>query len=997
VKFAAALTAALFCVCPVLTQAGGYAYYNVKDYGAAGDGEADDTAAIQAAVDAAYNGYGKSGTVYLPRGVYVITDTITLYNCISLLGDGYDDRPGGSAIKAGGSLSAMIRTAELNGHHLNIENLTFDGGKDSGCTIGWALDLQDFLGSRVAGIKIHNISGGGIYSRWTENYAGSWVNWFINSEIQISGDYYALRLGSSDSYVNGLTVKGGMGLLEERYGGNVYRWCVFENCYNGITVTNPEGYNSNITISDCFFNNNLNAGVSFTFTDADFNCFATVADCDFSDNYQTDIELNNASNISIVKNRFKSSNPACGYNVKTSGVSERISFTDNLFAAAELTIPGYNSCSVGNEFSVSDWLAKIPQVWSEALTWNPGPDGWMRVDFSEPFDDIPVVIAQTVSARDPEPCVTRVRNVDCSGFELLLEEWDYLDGVHPAEIIHCFAIDQGRHSLDGLDVEAVRDVQADGQWDAFEFSGSFETTPIVFAQLAGENDMNTAAVRIKDVGIFDRCRGADFNSDDNINASDLAAFAADWLDQNSGIISDLNDDSSVDYLDYGILAEVWGYSVCSTQGFKAYLQNQESSAAEHGEENINYIGIETGWSKEGNIRVGSVSLGSEPRWVSYGSSFKEPFFLGSIQSSNDSGTASWRFIESGFAKGGLECFIEEDQSLDSETGHLEEDFGYAVFGGKDIVTPMGRPVINVKDYGAAGNAVADDTAAIQQAINTADAGDVVYFPKGAYRITSSVYLRSGIILLGDGDASTASKITAGADMPTIITADGAVSGVYITKICFDGGSNQGNSVSNIFRFTDMKDSTLDRIRLINTTGSGIVLRHQSRRNYLRSCTVHADGWGIWLDGNDCIVEDIYCSGGYGTRISGVGGHRIYNSHFDRALIAAILFENSLGNPRDILVRNCYMDLNSIALKFDYDLALNTEISIENCIFRASSDTDVYINNANNISFEANSHRSSSEHFIYAGDVDYITLSGSQFSVPVSLQGPHSIYRGNCQN
>ncbi|AQQ70717.1 parallel beta-helix repeat-containing protein [Limihaloglobus sulfuriphilus] len=996
-KFAAVLTAAFFCVFPVLSQTDNYAYFNVKDYGAFGDGEADDTAAIQAAVDAAYNSYGKSGTVYMPRGVYVITDTITLYNCISILGDGHDDSPGGSVIKAGASLPSMIRTAKLNGHHLNIENLTFDGGEDTGWTIGWVLDLQDFLGSRVAGIKIHNVSGGGIYSRWTENYAGSWVNWFVNSQIQISGNYYALRLGSSDSYVNGLVVTGGMGLLEERYGGNLYRRCKFENCYNGITVTNPEGYNCNIAVSECLFENNLNAGISFSFADADFNCFATVTNCDFSNNYETDIELNNASNISIAKNRFKSSNPACGYNVKTTGVSDRISFTDNLFAAADLAIPGYNSCSVGNEFSVSDWPADSPQFWSEAVIWNPGPDGWMRVDFSEPFDGIPVVIAQTVSARDPEPCVTRVRNVDCSGFELLLEEWDYLDGVHAAEVIHCFAIEQGRHSLDGLSVEAVRDVQAAGEWDSFEFAGSFETTPIVFAQLAGDNDINTAVVRIKDIGVFDRCRGADFNNDDNINISDLSAFAADWLNQNSGIKSDLNDDSSVDYLDYGILADVWGYSICSTQGFKAYLQNQESSAAAHGTENINYIGISPGWSKEGDIRVGSTALGSEARWVSYGSSFKEPFFLGSMQSCNDSDTASWRFFESGFAKGGVECFIEEEQSLDSEAGHLEEDFGYAAFGKKDIVTPMGRPVINVKDYGASGNAYADDTVAIQQAINTADAGDIVYLPKGAYKITSSIYLKSGVILLGDGDANTASKILAGADMPAMITAEEAVSGVYITKICFDGGSYQGRSVSNIFRFTDMRDSTLDRIRLINTTGSGIVLRHQSRRNYLRSCTVHADGWGIWLDGWDCIVEDGYCSGGYGSRISGAGGHRIFNSHFDRALIAAILFEDSLGNPRDVLVRNCYMDLNSIALKFDYDIALNTEISIENCIFRASSDTDVYINNANNISFEANSHRSSSEHFTYAGDVDYITLSGSQFSVPVSAEGVHSIYRGNCQN
>lgn len=51
--------------------------FNVMDYGAVGDGVTDDTASIQAAVDAARAAGG--GTIYAPEGDYLITSTVDLY------------------------------------------------------------------------------------------------------------------------------------------------------------------------------------------------------------------------------------------------------------------------------------------------------------------------------------------------------------------------------------------------------------------------------------------------------------------------------------------------------------------------------------------------------------------------------------------------------------------------------------------------------------------------------------------------------------------------------------------------------------------------------------------------------------------------------------------------------------------------------------------------------------------------------------------------------
>ena len=70
-------------------------WLNVKTkFGAAGDGKADDTAAIQAALDSLKDGFGQPNTVYFPPGVYRITKTLKWTNLYGkrLIGHGRDTR-----------------------------------------------------------------------------------------------------------------------------------------------------------------------------------------------------------------------------------------------------------------------------------------------------------------------------------------------------------------------------------------------------------------------------------------------------------------------------------------------------------------------------------------------------------------------------------------------------------------------------------------------------------------------------------------------------------------------------------------------------------------------------------------------------------------------------------------------------------------------------------------------------------------------------------------
>ena len=73
---------------------------NVKDYGAIGDGIADDTKAIQNAIFAATGWNGKDynhtdihknpRTIYIPEGIYRITDSLQVTQMVYIIGDGYN-------------------------------------------------------------------------------------------------------------------------------------------------------------------------------------------------------------------------------------------------------------------------------------------------------------------------------------------------------------------------------------------------------------------------------------------------------------------------------------------------------------------------------------------------------------------------------------------------------------------------------------------------------------------------------------------------------------------------------------------------------------------------------------------------------------------------------------------------------------------------------------------------------------------------------------------
>lgn len=69
-----------------------------------------------------------------------------------------------------------------------------------------------------------------------------------------------------------------------------------------------------------------------------------------------------------------------------------------------------------------------------------------------------------------------------------------------------------------------------------------------------------------------------------------------------------------------------------------------------------------------------------------------------------------------------------------------------------------RESVSVKDFGAVGDGVTDDTAAIQAAVTAAENGSL-YFPAGTYLVNTAILLPSNVFIFGDGDQSVIKSTT----------------------------------------------------------------------------------------------------------------------------------------------------------------------------------------------------------------------------------------------
>jgi len=304
---------------------------SVMDFGAVGDGIADDTLAIQNAIDS----FGGNGIhLYIPSGTYKITSSLNIVgNVNTVFGDG-----GTSVISPAGAIDAIVIGDGVSGINFgtfrDFKILSSDGLQTKGI---WGRSLRQFhfVNIIIAGLDNTTRSFSVAAIQTDDSYS---CNLTSVTAYYLSGKGFWLGQDPAvaNNQANDFTLTGCQAFLCDDIGfhikgsGNSLLGCLGESCDGGAVRTDfapginisggyfesngaTSGYAFYITtaqnaggISNCFINNVSLAGTQCIVLD-DVDTFV-ISGCNFRVNATgIGVELDaNVSNVYLISNRDES-------------------------------------------------------------------------------------------------------------------------------------------------------------------------------------------------------------------------------------------------------------------------------------------------------------------------------------------------------------------------------------------------------------------------------------------------------------------------------------------------------------------------------------------------------------------------------------------------------------------------------------------------------------------------------------------------------------------
>lgn len=250
--------------------------YNVRDYGAVGDGVTDDSSAIQTAIMAA-NVAG--GEVLFPQSVYIVNAPLTFTNVQNVTIRG--TQKASAIIKAGSGFVGAVnyRTGILNFkngvsdlNNITIENLTLDANNVTNCP---ALVVS-------AGLTSYNMNNFMVKDCIIKNTDSS------TPAVMVAAGISTTLIGPFGT-INGLVFDG------------------LEAAYNGLDAILFDGFNhNNVRFTACNFHDNGRSAVYLATDGFPGGSNWTVKDCRFVNNKIGDYSSTGADfhdkNLSGIKN-----------------------------------------------------------------------------------------------------------------------------------------------------------------------------------------------------------------------------------------------------------------------------------------------------------------------------------------------------------------------------------------------------------------------------------------------------------------------------------------------------------------------------------------------------------------------------------------------------------------------------------------------------------------------------------------------------------------------
>lgn len=358
------------------------------------------------------------------------------------------------------------------------------------------------------------------------------------------------------------------------------------------------------------------------------------------------------------------------------------------------------------------------------------------------------------------------------------------------------------------------------------------------------------------------------------------------------------------------------------------------------------------------------------------------------------------------------------------------------------VASVGLSVYNVQSYGAVGNGVVDDTAAINAAI-AACASGVVYFPPGLYLVSSTIFLKPGVsmwgtsrlsstLLAGDNNLNifgyVASALTTGFEVRDLGFSNNGFTGctgiflegvdgtkrisiVTLQNLYFSGGANGAylsfcanvtlfncfaNTSANGFWFSNVADGSLVTCQAQNGVGYGFIVTGgpgaYDEGIRLVNCSTNGQAFGCDVQNQDWGQIDT-CSfttcTGLPLAFTNSNNWRVSNS--DIAAAAAVLGCSIDGSCSNIQMMNNFFALNTFGIS-----AGGTRHTFSGNHFVSNSNVDIYLNSCQVVNVSNNTCDSATvpQSVLEAGTANYNLVIGNMVNGTVVTIGAQSAAANN---